>query len=257
MKSRILGLLPVGLSAVSGSAMAPSRTYQRILAFAIVPVLALSHQAHAALEEVTFQASQVIDPNAPFGPLGPVTVGSLSGYFFFDTSQVTGGLRPVSQVPGAPPGAPGTAEVFFGAGPSGAETLTLNDGSRLTVPLTSGFSLFADFEAPVCGDFDDCHYTVGQVLSLNQFNAAPDPWALIFNGMNGSFNEFFPNVSVGEFLLEGSGNFQVRSVPEPGTLSLLGLGLAGVGFMRRRKNSRASCLRGSWVNPPRRTAAPV
>ena len=214
-----------------------SKIYQGILGFAIVPLLALSNQAHAALEEVTFQASQVFDPSAPFGQLGPVPVGTVSGYFFFDTSQVTGGLRPVSQVPGAPPGAPGTAEVFFGAGPSGAETITFYDGSVRNMPLTSGFSLFADFEAPVCGDFDDCHYTVGQVLTLNQFNAAPDPWALIFNGMNGGFNEFFPELPFG---LQGSGDFQVRSVPEPATLSLLALGLAGLGFMRRRNKKQTA-----------------
>jgi PEP-CTERM motif-containing protein len=164
-------------------------------------------------------------------------VGSLSGYFFFDTSQVTGGLRPVFQRPGAPPGAPGTAVVFFGAGPSGAETITFNNGSALTIPLKSGFSLFADFQAPVCGNFDDCFYSVGQVLTLNEFNAAPDPWALIFNGMTGTFGEFFPPLPPG---LQGSGRFEVNSVPEPATLSLLALGLASVGFMRRRKKGQAS-----------------
>jgi hypothetical protein len=157
-------------------------------------------------------------------------VASVSGYFFFDTSQVTGGLRPVFQIP-QPPGGIGTAVVFFGVGPSGAETITFNDGSVRTVPLTSGFSLFGDFQAPVCGDFDDCGYRVGQVLTLNQFNASPDPWALIFNGMTGGFVAFFPELPFG---LQGSGRFEVNSVPEPATLSLLGLGFAAVGFMRRR-----------------------
>jgi hypothetical protein len=44
----------------------PSKMYQRILGFVIVPLLALSNQAHAALEEVTFQAPQVFDPSVPY-----------------------------------------------------------------------------------------------------------------------------------------------------------------------------------------------
>jgi hypothetical protein len=178
----------------SGGAMFPTpwKICQRILGFVIVPLLALSNQAHAALEEVTFQVPQLVDLSPPIPPLGPVGVGSLSGYFFFDTSQVTGGLRSVFQVSGVPPGGPGTVSAEFGAGPTGAATITFNDGSVLTVPLTSGFSLVGDYPAMVCGFFDDCNYTLGQALTLNQFNAAPDPWALIFNGMTGSFGEFFP-----------------------------------------------------------------
>ena len=121
MKLRILELLAVGLSGVSGSAMAPSRKYQRILGFMIAPVLALSNQAHAALEEVTFQAPQVFDTSAPIPPghLGPVIVGSLSGYFFFDTSQVSGGLRPVFENPTIPPVALGRWTSPLAPGPVG------------------------------------------------------------------------------------------------------------------------------------------
>src|SRR6185437_7719504 len=239
MKPRILGFLALALSGVSRSAMAPSKMYRRILAFVIVPVLALSNQAHAALEEVTFQAGVV---DASVFPIGGHEIGFLSGHFFFDTSQVTGGLRPVFQHPGVPPGGPGTVSAFFGAGPSGAETLTLNNGSSFTVPLTSGFNLGGDYESMFCGEnFDDCGYTVGQVLTLNAFNAAADPWSSIFNGMTGSFSEFFPYVTVGDFVLEGNGNFQVHSVPEPATLSLLVLGLAGIGLISRR-NKKLSAI---------------
>ena len=202
----------------------------------------LSRTAPAEIMEVTFQdlgGVEVVPGSAQ--PGGPVPV-AVAGDFFFNTSAVTGGLRPTFQLAGAAPGAAGTAEVFFGAGPPGTETITYSDGSRLTVPLRSGFALFGDFEAPVCGSFDDCHYSVGQVLTMNQFKGATDPWALIFNGMNGSFGEFFPALEVsalfpgsGQWTIDASGDFKVRSVPEPGTVSLLLAGLGACGALRLRQ----------------------
>ena len=221
----------------------PSKMCQRTLSVVIVAVLALSGQARAALEEVSFQAGLAVLPGSPM-PGGPVPL-TWSGHFFFQTLPVTGALRPVSAWgPGSPPGAPGTADVFFGAGPSGTQTITYSDGSVLATPYTSGFSIFADFPAPVCGVFDDCHASVGQVLTLAQFNAAPDPWALVFNGMTGGFGELFPAAHVdalfpgsGQWTVEGGGLFEIHSVPEPATLSLLALGLVCLGFARLRKAS--------------------
>ncbi len=190
--------------------------------------------AHADTEEeVSFQLPPgTLELEGGSAPGAPVPV-AVYGNFFFDTTPASGGLRSVFERPGSAPGEAGTAEVFFAPGPSGTLTVDYSNGAVVTSPLTSGFSLYADFEAPVCGNFDDCFYQVGQVLTLSQFNAAADPWALVFNGMEGHFGEFFPPLQSdaltfgdGAWSVLGGGDFQVRSVPEPATLPLLAVALA-------------------------------
>ena len=206
----------------------------------LVACALLLQTAWADIEEVTFTADGQSADQAP-NPGGPVPV-ELSGTFFFDTTQFTGGLRPVFELPGSPPGSAGSAQVFFQGLPGGSLTATYSNGSVLTVPFASGFSLFADFEAPVCGPFDDCFYSVGTVLTLAQFNASPDPWALVVNGMQGGFGELFPGIDVdavapgqGQWLVVGGGHFDVRSVPEPDLLALFAFGLVGLVLVRSRK----------------------
>ena len=227
-----------------------TRNNQCALLFLIAVFVGHAGSVKADTEEVSFQlptGTLEVVPGSAI-PGGPVPI-AMSGNFFFSSTDFTGGLRPVFQVPGSPPGAPGSAEVFFAAGPSGTLTVDYSDGSVLTTPLESGFSLYADFEAPVCGNFDDCFYTVGHVLTLNQFNASPDPWALILSGMNGGFGEFFPSLEIdslfpgsGQWTIQGSGKFEVSSVPEPSVLSLFALGLGLTAFVRigrRRLANRA------------------
>ena len=218
----------------------PSKMYQRTLGVVIVAVLALSSQARAQLMEVTFQAPGLFIVPGSGNPGGPIPE-NMTGYFFFNTSTVTGGLRFPFASPGLLPGQPGTVNVSFGAGPSGAITVTYSDGSVLTRPFTSGFGLSGDQGGPVCGFFDDCFYRLGNVLTLSQFNAAPDPWAIVLNGMVGSSTQLFPVPQV-DALFPGSGTWgvetgaflQVHSVPEPTTFSLLALGLACLGWARLR-----------------------
>ena len=137
-------------------------------------------------------------------------VGSVSNYEADDT------LRIGENVDG---GGLNILDVFDGAGQGAAEGLINGDGDELTQDLV-------DFVYDIAlGDDLTIRIDVGE-FDVDQFGGAQEAIA-------------FDNIRItGDLIVVTSGGdpeTQSSSVPEPATLTLFGLVLAGLGFMRRRK----------------------
>jgi hypothetical protein len=152
----------------------------------------------------------------------PTSVGTTFGYYVVGTTPGTPLYTPLTMTPSGTTSFSGNAlasgtnygfyaTVCYANSPTGAATITCET-------YTSANGNTGPFTAATWN-----HFAVFQLASGN--------WVVGFSGQNGIFGE-----NTGDFqdvVIELSA--VTSAVPEPGTMAIMGLGLAGLGFLTRRR----------------------
>lgn len=131
---------------------------------------------------------------------------------------------------------------FYGSGFTGDSDVTIAAGVTDVTEIVDAsiYAYTSSFVGPVC-DADCDAFGVGTFLIWNNIGTGFYGVLRVDDIFVPGGNDFF-NATLDAtwwFQTDGTGDFSsfVAPVPEPGTLALLGIGVLGMGFMRRnRKN---------------------
>lgn len=166
-------------------------------------------------------ASSSLPTNANFG----VTGGTIS--IFYDSLAAGGVAATTANGTGFDDGVE-IARFTITGGASNFSTATLTGGTAYDFALTGAFDFVdADYLVGQLGNIFDLHFTSSQVLPVG--NATTTDFFV-----GGSAFYAATPVTAADLLLKVDGSNTFTTVPEPGTLALLGLAFAGLGFTRKR-----------------------